>query len=75
MLTKNVRQIIRKEGWVNLKRKYYLNILITFIVSVIISGGYQFATRTSGTLNDNAISTTASFYNQYIKGNLKKKSR
>ncbi|SEQ70533.1 Protein of unknown function [Lachnospiraceae bacterium NE2001] len=59
MLTKNVRQIIRKEGWVNLKRKYYLNILITFIVSVIISGGYQFATRTSGTLNDNAISTTA----------------
>ena len=60
MLTKNIRQIIRKEGFKNLKRRYYLNILVTFIFSVIISGGYQFATRTGDNLNDTAISTTAS---------------
>ena len=48
MLTKVVRTEIRREAWKNLKRKYYLNILITFIVSIIIAGGYQFATQSNG---------------------------
>ena len=60
MLTKTVRQLIRKEGWKNLKRRYYLNILVAFIFSVIISGGYQFATQRGSILDDNAFSTTAS---------------
>ena len=41
MLTKVVRTEIRREAWKNLKRKYYLNILITFIVSIIIAGEKQ----------------------------------
>lgn len=55
MLTKNIRQLVRKEGWKNLKRKYYLNILITFIVSVIVSGGYQFASNSGDITDRNAI--------------------
>ena len=68
MLTKVVRTEIRREAWKNLKRKYYLNILITFIVSIIIAGGYQFATQSNGSeidikgagdITDNTLTTTA----------------
>lgn len=68
MLTKVVRKEIRHEAWKNLKRKYYLNILITFIVSIIIAGGYQFATQSNGSeidikgagdITDNTLTTTA----------------
>ncbi len=61
MLTKNVRQSIRREGWKNLKRKYYLNILITFLVSIIVSGGYQFATNTGNAFKNSSIETATSF--------------
>ena len=60
MLTKNVRRDIKKEGLKNLKRRYYLNIIIIFIVSVIINGGYQFASRRTKDINDTTVETAAS---------------
>lgn len=60
MLTKNVRQNIRREGWKNLKRKYFLNILITFLVSIIVSGGYQFATNTGNAFDSSSITAATS---------------
>ena len=55
MLTKSVRRDIKKEGLKNLKRRYYLNIIIVFIVSVIINGGYQFASRKTKDINDTTV--------------------
>ena len=57
MLTKHIRRDIKKEGLKNLKRRYYLNIIIIFIVSVIINGGYQFATRKTQDVNDTTVAT------------------
>ena len=57
MLTKQIRRDIKKEGLKNLKRRYYLNIIIIFIVSVIINGGYQFATRKTQDVNDTTVAT------------------
>ncbi|MCR5543532.1 MAG: DUF975 family protein [Eubacterium sp.] len=45
MLDKITRRDIRREGFKNLKRRYYLNIIIVFMVSFIVNGGYSFATR------------------------------
>ena len=45
MIDKVARKEIRKEGFTNLKRRYYLNIIVVFMVSFIINGGYNFATR------------------------------
>ena len=45
MLDKYTRRDIRREGLKNLKRRYYLNILVVFVVAVIINGGYRLATR------------------------------
>ena len=57
MLTKQIRRDIKKEGLKNLKRRYYLNIIIIFIVSVIVNGGYQFATRKTQDVNDTTVAT------------------
>ena len=57
MLTKYVRRDIRREGLKNLKRRYYLNILIIFVVSVIINGGYHMATRRFEVPIDSTLST------------------
>ena len=51
MLTKNVRSEIRREGMKNLKRRFFLNILVAFIVGVVMNGGYQYATRSQNDIN------------------------
>lgn len=34
-----------KEAFKNLKRRYFINILVVYVVALFISGGYQFATK------------------------------
>lgn len=60
MLTKYIRRDIRRQGLINLKRRFYLNILVIFIASVIVNGGYQFATRTHVDTADETIRATNS---------------
>lgn len=60
MLTKYVRRDIRREGLKNLKRRYYLNILIIFVVSVIVNGGYHMATRRFEMPIDSTLNTAMS---------------
>lgn len=57
MLDKNTRRKIRREGLKNLKRRYYLNVLIIFLVSIIINGGYQLATKRFETPADPSITS------------------
>ena len=45
MINAKVRIDILKEALKNLKRKYYLNILVIFVASIIINGGYNFVTQ------------------------------
>lgn len=44
LIDREARKSIRHEGLKNLKRRYYLNVIIAFIVAVIVNGGYHFAT-------------------------------
>ena len=60
MLTKYVRRDIRREGLKNLKRRYYLNILIVFVVSVILNGGYRLSTKRFEMPIDSTLSTAKS---------------
>ena len=53
MLDKYTRRGIRREGWKNVKRRFFLNILIIFITSLIVNGGYSMATR-GVSITDNA---------------------
>ena len=67
MLTKNIRHDIRREGWKNVKRKFFLNILIMFIVSIVVNGGYQFATRSQTDINDSTVAATASLMQENMQ--------
>ncbi len=58
MLNKYVRREIRREGIKNLKRRYFLNILIIFVTSVIINGGYSLASGRINYTDDKSVSTT-----------------
>jgi len=42
MLDKLTRKAVRREARGNLKRRYFLNVLVVFIVYVVMNGGYQF---------------------------------
>ncbi|MBO4862915.1 MAG: DUF975 family protein [Eubacterium sp.] len=57
MLDKYTRRDIRREGLKNLKRRYYMNILVVFVVSVIINGGYRLATRRTDGPVDSSFTT------------------
>ena len=44
LIDREARKSIRREGLKNLKRRYFLNVIIAFIVAV--NGGYHFAKLT-----------------------------
>ncbi len=54
MLDSKTRIDVLKEGFKNLKRKYYLNILVIFVTTIIINGGYHFATEGRSISDENA---------------------
>ena len=58
MLHRKERVAILVEAFKNVKRKFYMNILVTFIIAVIIAGGYQFATDSKNRQADGEVIST-----------------
>lgn len=58
MLHRKERVAILIEAFKNVKRKFYMNILVTFIIAVIIAGGYQFATDNNSRQADGEVIST-----------------
>jgi len=52
MLDSTLRKDIKKEARTNVKRHIVLNLIVVFLVSIVINGGYQFATKPSRVLEE-----------------------
>ncbi len=63
MLDKSIRRDIRREGFKNVKRRFFLNILVVFIVSLVVNGGYSLSTRQSFLEDDSLNSTVTAVEN------------
>ena len=58
MLHRKERVAILIEAFKNVKRKFFMNLLVTFIITIIVAGGYQFASNSNKSQSNGEVLNT-----------------